>query len=125
MSTISTLAAAAESCPVARMALADALAEGLQVTAEGALCVTVARDGTNMASFRIGGRRVSVPVYVTAIYRASRRVDGVLTWRRYDSVGDTTSGHEVSAPMVARAKAIAAERGLPYRAGIRHGRICD
>jgi hypothetical protein len=93
-----------------------------QVTPEGTEIFTVARDGSRMAKCT---SKISVPIFVTAIYRAERRQsDGILTWRRVGSYRDSTAGHTPTGPMVARAKSRAAERGCEYVAGIRHGKRC-
>lgn len=133
-STIEALYAALRSGDEsARNPLVDALMEAgrddeaaeartLQVTEEGAEVVTVARDGANTANC---GNGISRPIYCTAIYRAERRHrDGRLTWRRVGSFRDGTAGIAITDPMVGRAKARAAERGVPFVAGVRHGTVC-
>lgn len=93
-----------------------------QQTAPGTLVVTVARDGTRCANT---GQH-SYPIWVTAIYEArARQSDGTITWRRVDSLGVGTSGYGVTGPMRDAAVAVAAERGLECRAGIRHGDVCN
>lgn len=79
--------------------------------------ITVARDGSRMT-----GGPVSRPIFCTAIYRAVPRVkDGVITYRRVGSLRDGTSGNGVTGPMIARAKAAAAERGVPFIPNVRYG----
>jgi hypothetical protein len=85
---------------------------------EGDQIVTVARDGARMAD-RFNS------LFITAVYTAVRRKDGVLTWRRAGSAGRSTAGKGVTGPMKARAMAYATERGLPYADGIRHGRAVN
>lgn len=95
----------------------------MQQTAEGSRVVTVARNGAATASC---GNGWSVPIYTTAIYAARRRQsDGLLTWRLVWRSPLTTAGRGVTGPMVLRAQEEAAERGLPFRGGIRHGLACD
>lgn len=93
-----------------------------QTTPEGAECVTVARDGSNMAGT---GGGYSVPIWCSAIYRAVRRADGLLTWRRVGDYRDSTSGRSISGPMVERAEARARERGCDYIERVRHGMVCS
>lgn len=93
----------------------------LQTTEEGERVVTVARDGAAVA--RVRGW--SVPTWRTAVYVAARRkADGLLTWRLDYRTGRSTSGKEVSGPMVAEAKAHAEAEGLPYVHHCRHGQAC-
>lgn len=74
--------------------------------------ITVARDGARMARV---SRRISVPIFTTAIYEAvARRRDGVLTWRRVGSLGIATAGRGVTQPMINRAKRYAAQLELPF-----------
>lgn len=49
---------------------------------EGTIAYVVARDGTRTATVRWW----SVPIYKCAAYVARRRKDGVMTWRRDDSL---------------------------------------
>lgn len=89
---------------------------------EGDEVVTVARYGC--ATAKAG--RFSYPIYCTAVYRAVRRVrDGVLTWRRVGSYRDATAGRGITGPMIRRAEEAAAERGVPYVPGVRHGKPCN
>jgi hypothetical protein len=101
--------------------LAAVRAGTVQVTEEGARVVTVARDGAKCATV---GRR-TYPILCTTVYRAVRRADGVLTWRRECSLADGTAGYAVTGPMIERAKMEAARRGCRYDGAIRHGRRCD
>lgn len=95
-----------------------------QETAEGARVVTVGRFGANVAGT---GNGHSVSVWTTKVYRAERRSrDGVLTWRLVSQLrSHSTAGREISGPMVARAKAEAADRGLPYVSSVTHGEMCQ
>ena len=71
---------------------------------EGDRVCTVARDGSRMA----GVGTMHWPIWIGGIYEAKRRVrDGVLTWRRVDSFGDTRSGNSPRAKFVAELKAAA------------------
>lgn len=89
-----------------------------QQTVEGTVVITVARDGSDHDGHGNG-------IYVSAVYRAERRVkDGVLTWRRVGAYRDRTAGKRITGPMEARARARAKERGVEYRPYVRHGHVC-
>jgi uncharacterized protein (TIGR02996 family) len=92
-----------------------------QQTAEGTEVVTVARRGSDTARC---GNNISVPIWVTAVYRAERRADGLLTWRRVGTSGYGTAGQKPTGPMIAHAKQAAEDRGVEYREWVRHGVVC-
>jgi hypothetical protein len=117
-----------------RLVLADAIteqtgdyaaaldyAESLQATPEGTERVTVGRAGASVARC---GNGITKPIWCTKVYRATRRADGVLTWRLVRSLNDDTAGDRPTGPMWGRAEAYAAERGLDVAASITHGVRC-
>ena len=80
--------------------------------------VTVARDGAKSA--RVG--RLSFPVWVIAVYESKPRVrDGVVTWRRIQSIGQSKSGKHPSNKLISEAEAYAEAVDLRFESGIRHG----
>ncbi len=117
-----------------RLVLADAIteqtgdyaaalrhAESLQVTPEGTERVTVGRDGARMARC---GNGVTRAIWCTKVYRATRRADGVLTWRLVRSLRDGTAGDAPTRPMIARAQNYADENGLGVADWLAHGVRC-
>ncbi len=93
-----------------------------QEAREGKRVVTVGRYGSRTAGT---GGGCSVGVWTTKIYMATRRRDGLLTWRLLVEIdAHSTSGRKATGPMVARAKAAAAERGIEYVGSCLHGEVC-
>lgn len=83
----------------------------------GDLVCTVARDGSRMANCGGGHHK---PIWTGAIYEAVPRTrDGVLTWRRIGSFGDTRCGIAPSSRFVEELKELAEYEWL----NVRHGQL--
>lgn len=138
ISTARDLAALVSQTPsdnLLRLAYADALEESgradaaaiqrqaaNQTTPEGTEIVTVGRYGAHTTKT---GPHHSVGVYTTKVYRATRRADGLLTWRLAESVpAHRTAGRKVTRPMRTRASEFARQNGLPVAEKITHGVVC-
>lgn len=84
--------------------------------------VTIRRAGAQCASFKVKNSFFTVPVWTVAVYEAKpRKADGKLTWRYVISIGATRSACRPSMRLCDEARLVAAERGLSYVPGIRHG----
>ena len=84
--------------------------------------VTIRRAGAQCASFRVGSKTFSVPIWTMAVYeQRARQKDGKVTWRHVASFGATRATDKPSDRLVAEARRAAAERGIPFLAGIRQG----
>ena len=97
-------------------------------TAEGDTVTTIARDGAKMANCGNGIRR---PIWTVATYVARRRTrDGVLTWRRDDTLThddlayvSTRSGSSPSSKFIEEVYALTVKAGLRWVDGCRHGEL--
>jgi hypothetical protein len=91
-----------------------------QTTIEGEFRCAVGRDGAKMATIQRGMGSISFPVYTGKIFRATRRKDGVLTWRLWGKYGGSRSGHHPSARFLNYLEATA-----PHAWGeCRHNQVC-
>jgi hypothetical protein len=89
-----------------------------QTTAEGSFRCSVGRDGAKMATIRHG--LLSFPIFTGKIFRATRRKDGVLTWRLWGTYGGSRSGYP------SRRFREELEKAAPHPWGeCRHNLICD
>lgn len=94
----------------------------MQTTKEGSKVITVSRYGSRMASF---GNGFKVPIWISSIYIAVRRKhDGILTWRLHQHLGTSTSGNNITKPMLKSAKIYAEKLGVDFVNRIRHGEVC-
>ena len=64
---------------------------GVEKTTEGTFRCYVGRDGAKLAKIRRG--ELSFPVFTGKVFRATRRKDGILTWRLYSTYGGSRSGY--------------------------------
>lgn len=84
--------------------------------------VTVSRYGASMA--RVGS--LNFPIFVVSVYEAKpRKKDGIWTWRlaHYVAGTDTACKSEPSNRLCNRAQEYAAQHGLPFAYGVRHGNL--
>ena len=86
-------------------------------------CMTVGRDGARTATFWVGILRFSRPLWVSKIYEARPRADGILTWRLVDTVGESVSGNAPSQRSLREAEERAEAMEIPFIEGIRYGAL--
>lgn len=88
---------------------------------EGDLVFTWGRDGDRTA--RCGN--LTFPIWIGKIYKAqSRKKDGVLTWRLYDTFGRSTANRKISKKHCQELIDEGKEWGLPM-VHVVHGQICN
>lgn len=90
---------------------------------EGDRVCTVARDGARTAGVQKGPWYFAVPIWTGAVYEVRRRQrDGILTFRRVGSFGETRASWEPSKAFIAE---LQAEAEHPWVDCVRHGKVIE